>query len=156
MNQATPNPSAPGEASPRPRRSSATLLMWVRRALLVYAIGGAFYLQWRFDLRTLPADGISPLHDFSPGSRLLIDTRERSPRIGEAVLFRDDQGRILLARSEVPPDVDAKLAAGWASEGKYWLSIDNAALDLPDSSDMGPIGGERIVGRVVCALPRFE
>lgn len=156
MTQETDTPSTSLEAAPRPRRLSSTLLLWARRALLVYAIGAAFYLQWRFDLQTLPADGISPLHDFSPGSRLLIDVRERSPRLGEAVLFRDDQGRILLARNEPPPDVDADRAAGWAREEKFWLSIDNQALDLPDSSDMGPIGAERIVGRVVCALPRFE
>ncbi len=130
-----------------PQRSRRVLI-WVRRVVLLYVICAVLYLSWRFDLRTLPRTGVTPLLEFRPGSHLLIDQRGRAVQAGDALLFRDEQGRCLLAR----------LAAKPGTEGRpgLWLVADNPELALPDSTTLGPIAPEQVVGRVVCALPGME
>ncbi len=131
-----------------PPERARRVFVWVRRAVLLYAIGAVLYLSWRFDLKTLPRAGVTPLSEFRPGTRLLIDQRGRAAQPGDALLFRDAQGRCLLAR----------LAAKPSAEGRpgLWLVADNPEIALPDSTSLGPIAPEKVVGRVVCALPGME
>ena len=123
-------------------------LVWLRRGVLLYAVGGALYLNWRFDVIGLPGEGVSPLIAYRPGSKLLIDRRSLLGRHGEALLFRDDLGRLLLGRLEQAPPKEERPG--------LWLVADTVDLSLPDSRTLGPIDPLRVVGRVVCALPSFE
>ncbi len=120
----------------------------MRRFVLLYAICAVLYLSWRFDLRTLPPEGVTPLIEFRPGSHLLIDQRGRAVHSGDALLFRDAQGRCLLARLVERP--------GPESRPGLWLLADNPGVALPDSTTLGPIAPEQVIGRVVCALPGME
>jgi hypothetical protein len=105
-------------------------------------------MNWRFEVQTLPRDGISPLLSLRPGAKVLVDRRELEAQIGEALLFRDEAGRLLLGRLAQKP----------AHEGRagLWILSDGEASLLPDSRSLGPIAPERVEGRVVCALPGFD
>lgn len=128
--------------------AQARALFWLRRGLLLYAACGLLYLGWRFELQKLPGEGISPLLDYRPGALLLIDRRKLAAQAGEALLFRDESGRLLLCRLAQKP-VDE-------SRPGLWVLADDPLAQLPDSRSLGPIPAERVVGRVVCALPSFE
>lgn len=128
--------------------AAARTLAWLRRALLLYAALAVIYLSWRFELQKLPSEGVSPLLEYRPGAHLLVDRRRLEAQPGEALLFRDESGRLLLARLGAKP-------AGEARPG-LWLVADDPQARLPDSRSLGPIPPTRVVGRVVCALPLIE
>lgn len=128
--------------------AQARALFWLRRGVLLYALGGVLYLSWRFEVQTLPREGVSPLVAYRPGAHLLVDRRRLGAQPGEALLFRDDLGRLLLGRL-------APMPAGETRAG-LWLLADDEQAQLPDSRSLGPIAAERVVGRVVCALPSLE
>ena len=122
--------------APRRPPTAARVLHWLRRGVLLYAALGALYLGWRFEVQTLPRAGVSPLLAFRPGAHLLIDLRRLEARPGEALLFRDDAGRLLLARLAQKPAAEQR--AG------LWLLADDAPTQqLPDSRSLGPIAPER-------------
>ncbi|HTF87927.1 MAG TPA: S26 family signal peptidase [Planctomycetota bacterium] len=127
--------------APTPRR----VLFWVRRGLWIYALCAVFYLFWRFDLQSLPRDAITPLLRFHPGARLLVDRRNLDAREGQALLFHDEQGRLLLGDVGRAPESETRPG--------LWLLADNPEVQGLDSRTLGPIAKERVVGRVVCALP---
>ncbi len=139
------SPASNSDLSPQ---RSRRVLAWVRRGVVLYAICAVLYLSWRFDLRTLPREGVTPLLEFRPGTHLLIDQQSRAMHSGDALLFRDAQGRYLLARLAEKPNTEAKPG--------LWLLADNPGIALPDSTTLGPIAPEQVVGRVVCALPGME
>lgn len=141
----TDTAAQPARARPSGARQ---ILYWARRGVLLYALFGALYLNWRFDVQTLPREGLSPLMEYRPGCHLLIDRRRLEGREGEALLFRDDLGRLLIGRVAEAPAAETR-------PGIYLLA-DNPELALPDSRSLGPIAPQRIVGRVVCALPGLE
>lgn len=137
------------QATPVKKSSrQARVLLWARRAVFLYAALGALYLGWRFELMTLPAEGVSPLREYRPGTRLLVDRSHREGREGEALLYRDDLGRLLLGRLATTPSGETRSG--------LWLVTDAEGGELPDSRTLGPISPERVVGRVVCALPTME
>ena len=124
------------------------ILVWTRRAVLLYAVCGAVYLYWRFDVQSLPREGDSPLLAFRPGAQLLIDRKHKDGRAGDVLLFRDELGRLLLGRVSAPPSPQTRAGV--------WLLADNPQVSLLDSRTLGPIARNHIVGRVVCALPGME
>lgn len=141
--------STPETAAVKPQAGAqARALFWLRRGLLLYVACGLLYLGWRFEVQQLPSAGVSPLLDYRPGANLLIDLRRLGAQAGEALLFRDESGRLLLGRlAHKPAD---ELRPG------LWLLADDPQAALPDSRSLGPIPEQRVVGRVVCALPSFE
>lgn len=136
------------QASKARPSAQARALFWLRRGLLLYVACGLLYLGWRFELQQLPRGGVSPLLDYRPGANLLVDRRKLAAQAGEALLFRDESGRLLLGRLAQKP-IDE-------SRPGLWVLADDPLAQLPDSRSLGPIPAERVVGRVVCALPSFE
>ena len=135
------------KSNPAPQRARK-VFVWVRRVVILYAIGAVLYLSWRFDLKTLPRKGVTPLLEYRPGTRLLIDQRGRAVQAGDALLFRDAQDRCLLARLGEKPVTELRPG--------LWLLADKHEVALPDSTTLGPIAPEQVIGRVVCALPGME
>ena len=124
------------------------ILFWVRRGLWIYAIFAVVYLAWRFDLQNLPADGVTPLLSFRPGAHLLVDRQDLDAREGNALLFHDDQGHLLLGRVGRAPDGETRPG--------LWILADNPDVVVPDSRTLGPIAKKQVVGRVLCAVPGLE
>lgn len=151
---ARPNAEASASSSVwRPAR----LLFWARRLVLAYAAIGAGYLMWRFEVQTLPSGGVSPLVAYRPGAHLLVDTRARDGRVGDALLFHDELGRLLLGRvAERPSAADAPPGSSDPGSTGLWLLSDREDTELPDSRTLGAVPRERIAGRVVCAIPGFD
>ena len=104
------------KSNPAPQRARK-VFVWVRRGVILYAIGAVLYLSWRFDLKTLPRKGVTPLLEYRPGTRLLIDQRGRAVQTGDALLFRDAQDRCLLARLGEKPVTELRPG--------LWLLADN-------------------------------
>lgn len=144
-----------GDATTRPGTAqggrSRKLLQWARRLILIYCLGALLYLTWRFEVQTLPAAGVSPLAAFRPGAHLLVDRGASGGAVGDALLYRDEQGRLLLGRLADRP-------VGEERPG-LWLLSDGSGPDgvaFPDSRSLGPVAPERVEGRVVFAIPGFD
>lgn len=128
----------------------------VRRARLTIYIGLGLlvlYGVWRFDVVRLPEEGISPVDEFSPGDRLILDRHFGSVDMGDVVLFRGEGEEILLGRvAPPPPSASAEM---WEAieGGAVWILGDRRDVPVRDSRILGPIEPERILARVSFAVP---
>jgi hypothetical protein len=113
------------------------LLGWMRRATLLAVVAGAFYAASRFELLEMPADRCSPLRAIAPGTTLVVDLQPRNCRIGDVVFHEGAQGELRIGR------VAEVLAGG------LWIVTDDESCSVPDSASLGPVGFERLRGRVV-------
>jgi len=116
------------------------VLTWLRRAVMLAALGGVGYIALRFDSVVVPA-GTDPELGLAPGERLVVDRHPRKFHIGDHVFHVDaDGGRGLLRIVEVPAALD--VAGSTASLRAVGLA--------------GPpreLSRDAIVGRVVLVWP---
>ena len=107
----------------------------------------------RYDLLTLPREGCSPLADYAPGDRLVIDRWIGTPMEGDAVLFGRADGELLLGRvGTIPPSAPSGMHAAIAA-GDLWLVTEVPACPGRDSRILGPIPVDEVVGVIRLALP---
>ena len=138
-----------------PAQASAHLarIRRIRRAVLFVALALVLYGIARFDVVLLPEGALSPLHGIHGGDRLLIDRHARRGAVGEAWLFRDAAGTLLLGRAEEPPAGLAPDAQAALERGALWLRFEREVPGLADSRSLGPIAAEARAGRVILVLP---
>lgn len=117
----------------------AKLLRTLRRATVFIAVLGTVYLVTRFQTITLPSQGCSPVARFAAGDRLVVDGRPRPLEAGDAVLIRDDSGRLQLTLIDSLRDTD----------GYLWCVSNVPECPGFSSADAGWIGPERVAGRVL-------
>lgn len=126
-----------------------------RLRVVVYAIAAAAIavLVLRYETLRLPERGCSPLQEFAPGTRLLLD-RWRSPGPGDAVLFRAND-ELLLGRLLPAPRLPAERPAGWAplDEDHVWIVADAPDCPAVDSRTLGPIATDAIEAVLAAGLP---
>lgn len=128
----------------------------LRRARLAIYLGVVLvvaYHVWRYDLTQLPAGGVSPLEDVPPGSRLVVDLFPRALVAGDAVLYRDSGGQLLLGRVSAPPDSAPASVLDACERGALWVRKDRPEVPGADSLLLGPLERSAIVGRIALALP---
>lgn len=136
---------------------------WIARsrivlyALLLAVVG---YHAWRYELVRLPAEGCSPLGEFAPGTRLVIDRAGPTPTIGDAVLYRAPEGILLGRVSRSPADAGegrARPGAGASSPAgtgsALWILKDRRDCPGSDSRQLGALPVEALLGRVAGTLP---
>lgn len=121
-----------------PSRSTVARL---RRLVWIVAIAAVGYLYLRFDNLTLPA-GCSPLLRFAPGNRLLLDLRPGELAAGDAVVFEDGSGTLLLGLVEATDP-----------EEGHWLVTDNPDCPGRASGELGWIPARSIAARILFAWP---
>jgi hypothetical protein len=114
----------------------------------VLALGVAYGL-WRFDVGSLPTEGCSPLYDIQPGDRLLIDRRPGTLREGDAVMFRDPAGELLLGRVGTPPASAPREIWEACAAGALWIVKEQRDCPGGESAVLGPIARDAVAGRVV-------
>lgn len=112
----------------------------LRRASLVFAVGGALYMWQRYEWMQLPAQGCSPLIALRPGSRLWVDRRPSDLGPGDVLFFTLADGAVGFAR--------CSRTAG----PNLWLETDNRECPGQDSDELGWIARDRIHGRLVMAV----
>ena len=126
----------------------------VRVVLYVLTAGCLAVLALRYETIRLPEEGCSPLVQFTPGKRLLLD-RWRGPKAGDAVLFHSGTD-LLLGRVQAPPDdLPEKLPSSWSAFDDQHLWIVGDAPDCPalDSRTLGPIDRSDVAAVVAAGLP---
>lgn len=137
--------SAEGTAQAGPSGNpQGRLLRTLRRVVLAVAFLGAYYLFSRYTLFDLPTEGCSPLWNVAPGDRLVLDTWEREPSVGDGVVVRAADGSLHLGRVLAAP-------AG-TDTGALWIGYDDANCPGYDSSLSGAIPAEDVVGRILLVL----
>lgn len=131
--------------APLPRGwTPARVVRALRRFVLVAAALGAYYLFSRYTLFDLPERGCSPLWNMAPGDRLVLDTWEREPAVGDGVVVRDADGFLQLGRVlAAPPGTDASA---------LWIGYDDPNCPGYDSSVSGAIPTDAVIGRILLAL----
>jgi hypothetical protein len=121
---------------------------WARRSILLLSLLGTLYLFLRFDLRTIPREGCSPLLRFVPGDRLIVDGWDRRPKVGEAVLFRPgDEHGTLLGR------IDARRESERGEGAEYWVIGDRPDCPTPDSRVLCWIPQRAVTARILMPWP---
>jgi hypothetical protein len=125
----------------------------LRRLVLVLVGAALLYGYVRFDVVLLPEGALSPLYGIHAGDRLLVDRRARTGAPGETWLFRGPEQALLLGRVEEPPASLAGEPLAAVEQGALWILFERAVPGLADSSELGPIAPEALVGRVVLVLP---
>ena len=135
-----------------PRRIGA-ILARMRLVIYVGLFGFVGFGVWRYDIVRLPKEGCSPLAAFEPGDRLVIDLHPSAVNEGDAVLFQNPAGELLLGRVGSPPR--SAPPETWAAirAGKLWIVGERADCPQADSRRHGPIDPEQLAGRVASALP---
>ena len=132
------------------------LTRWIARtrivAYVVIAVLVAYHV-WRYDLTQMPPDGISPLEDVPPGARLVVDTHSSALARGDAVLYRAQDGTLLLGRVDALPPSAPREVWEQCENGSHWIRKDRPDLPGPDSLLLGPIDPEAIEGRIALVLP---
>lgn len=119
------------------------ILRWTRRVALSASVLGVLYLFWRFERVALDAAGCSPLWEVPVGSTLIFDVQPPALAAGDVVLFEGPRGASLLARIQ---SVDP--------QGNLVLVTDrDEDCPSPDSSELGPVGPEHVLARLVVTLP---
>jgi len=127
-------------------------LPMARRVVLFAAFAGLVYIAWRVDVFELPGEGCSPLHGYAPGDRVLIERRPSTLGLGDAVVFGDLDGALLLGRVvEAPLDLAPKPRAR-LDAGAHWIVVERRDCPGRDSSTLGPIEPEQIVARLIMTL----
>ena len=120
-----------------------TVLKWMRRGTLLVALGVAAHLGSRFDLVTLPEEGCIPVSRYAPGSRLLVDRRPPTWRVGDCVFV------------EAPDtSVHIVLLSATNSDGFFRTETDISECPGVDPEWLGWVGPSSLLGRVVMALGR--
>lgn len=105
----------------------------LRRIVSLLVVAGIGYLFWRFDLVTLPAGSQSGLVEVPAGSRIWLDARSASARVGDLVLFRGPDGLLRLGR-----------VASFEEQGELrWYSVEN------DAGDDQRVAEAALAGRVL-------
>ncbi len=115
--------------------SQAKLLRTLRRVTVFIAVLGVVYLATRYQTITLPSTGCSPVARFAAGDRLIVDGRPRPLEKGDAVLVRDDAGRLQLTMVESLRETDGSLwcvsnvpeCPGFSSEQAGWIDPSRVA-----------------------------
>ena len=133
---------------------AARFLKRARIVVYVAALFGVLFLILRYETLRLPREGCSPLRDFVPGTRLLLD-RWRTPAEGDAVLFRVDD-ELLLGRIEpFPQGLPDELPANWSpfDADHVWIVADDPNCPAVDSRSLGPVDREALVAVVAAAMP---
>ena len=125
-------------------------LFWARIAIYVVVLVVLAVFALRYDILRLPAAGCSPLRDFQPGQRLLLDRWSKAEQ-GDAVLF--EMGDELLLGRVFPFPPDTRPAAGPASEDSLWIVADAPDCPAKDSRALGPIPRAAVRARVAAGLP---
>ena len=132
--------------------SQRKLLRRTRVAFYVVLLLGAGYLWWRFEMVPIPEDAYSPLVEFDPGARLVVDRCFDDLREGDIVLFEGEPGEILFGRIErPPPSASREIWEAWES-GELWIVGDRPDVPVRDSRILGTIPRESVTGRVAFAL----
>jgi hypothetical protein len=131
-------------------RSLLARLRVVIYVVLLVLIG---YHLWRYDLVRLPPTGCSPLADLDPGTRMIVDLHPGELSAGDAVLYADGAGTLLLGRVGTPPP--SAPAAVWAAcrAGARWIVKEVEACPGDDSTRLGPLPREAIHGRIAGTVP---
>jgi hypothetical protein len=124
-----------------------------RRVVLALTLAAVLYALARFDLVQLPDGARSPLYGVHPGDRLFVDRLARSPRPGEAWLFRAPDGALRLGRCGEPPGALPERERAALAGGAAWLLSEREVPGLADSRVLGAIAPEALEGRVVLVLP---
>jgi hypothetical protein len=126
-----------------------------RLRIVVYSVVAlmAIYLVLRFDVVRLPSEGVSPLREFPPGARLLLDRYFTPLAVGDAVLFEGGPDELLLGRVAVPPPSAPEDYWQALAAGALWIRTDRLDIPVQDSLTLGPIEPERIRARVSFAFP---
>ena len=110
------------------------------------------YLGLRFTVTGLPDEGCSPVMRLQPGDWLLVDLRPGSLEHGDALLFSDGEGELLLGLlGPVPATAPAEHLAA-VEAGDLWIVADNPNCPARDSRALGPIPAEQLRGRIVLGL----
>ena len=124
----------------------------LRRISWIVAAMGFVYLYVRYDTRTLPEGGCSPLVRFAAGDVLLLDTRPAGYAVGDALLFNatvKGANELLMGKVQrVAPEGSTRAGAL-----QVWVVTD--AVDCPgeDSTSLGWIDRERCRARILFAWP---
>lgn len=119
------------------------LLRAVRVLTLLIAGYYAISLGTRYELLSLPEEGCSPVARYSPGTRLLVDRRSPHWEVGDCVFVEDGAGAThLVILAEVNAD------------GLYWTSTDVEGCPGVSASELGWLGENELLGRVVMSLGR--
>ena len=135
-----------------PRRVSAVLAR-ARMALYVVLFGMVGWGVWRYDVIRLPEAGCSPLTDFQPGARLVIDQHPGDIAQGDAVLFENPAGELLLGRIGQPPPSAPQAYWDAVEDGALWIVGENPDCPQADSRRHGPLARERVRGVIASILP---
>jgi len=122
-----------------------SLLVSLRRVVMILALVGVGYLLVRFDGMQLPVDSPSPLLRFSPGDSLLVDLYPGELRVDDPVIYAGPDGRVHLGLIR-----ESRQMAGGP---QFWLGHDAQDKSAPDSQTLGWVDGEWIVGRVIMVWP---
>lgn len=128
------------------------LLSRVRVAVYLVLVLLVAYGLWRYDTVRLPPEGCSPLFRFAPGDRLLVD-RLGAPTPGDAVLYREPGGTLLLGLVAEPPGSAPREVWDAYERGELWLEAERADCPTQDSRLLGTLPRDAVAGRVVAALP---
>ncbi len=132
--------------------SQAKLLRRIRVGFYVILLLGGGYLWLRFEMVPIPEDAYSPLVEFDPGARLVVDTHFGELQVGDVVLFEGDPGEILFGRIEEPPPSAPREIWDAVEGGELWIEGDRPDVPVRDSRILGTIPRERVTGRVAFAL----
>ena len=115
------------------------IIVWMRRVTWMTALLGGMYLFLRFDTIQLE-EGISPIHRYGQGDRLLVDLHFDGLAEGNAVVVRGtDQALHLVLIERIDP------------EQGVWVRVDHP--DGYSSESQGWLARDAVLGRVVLAIP---
>ena len=135
--------------------SSAAVVRGLRKARVgIYAtvVLAILYLVWRYDSITLPEEGCSPVRSIAPGARLVIDLHPGTLATGDTVIFRAEDGELLLGVVGVVPDSAPPEMQASVADGALWITADQPKCPAKDSRLLGPIPRASIAGKVFLSL----
>jgi len=142
----------------RPKRMALStkrrkILRWIRIGLVVFAFGALWDIMNHFEFVRLP-DGpgeCSQILAYEPGITLLVskDPDQEDLNLDDVVMFSLESGQLTYGRISTPPGLES---GNIMAETGYWILGDNPECRTADSTSLGAISFDRIVGRILFPL----